>query len=156
MKKLLAGAALILSPVITFAHPAGCGLGTHVIFNPPQNWAEHVLAFTTNGIASNTFGMTSGTMGCEDADGPLARRIGQFVDNNLDQLAMDSASGQGETLDALAELIGVDAADQALFSQRMKENFDAVFASEQSDSGDVYNALVDMMSHDAKLAKYLG
>lgn len=157
MKKLLIGAALVASPLIASAHPAGCGLGTHVIFKQPSSWVEHVLAATTNGTSGNqTFGMTSGTLGCEAAGGPLASRVNGFLDNNLDQLAMDSASGQGETLDALAELIGVDAADQALFSQRMKENFDAVFASEQSDSGDVYNALVDMMSHDAKLAKYLG
>lgn len=157
MKKLILGAALTCAPVLAMAHPAGCGLGTHVIFKNPQTWVEHVLAATTNGTSGNqTFGMTSGTLGCEAANGPLSARVDSFLDKNLDQLAMDSAKGEGESLAALAELIGVEAEDQALFNASVKTNFDKLFSSTESSSADVYNALVDVMSHDVRLAKYLG
>lgn len=157
MKKFLLGAVLVTSPVIAMAHPAGCGLGTHVVFKNPSSWVEHVLAATTNGTSGNqTFGMTSGTLGCKDAGGPLASRVNGFLDNNLDQLAMDSATGEGESLSALAELIGIESQDTQLFKQRVKTNFDDLFASAESSSADVYDALVDMMSHDVRLAKYLG
>jgi len=86
----------------------------------------------------------------------LASRVNTFLDKNLDQLAMDSASGTGETLAALVELIGIEEADQTLFKESVKSNFDAVFASAESSSEDVYHALVDIMSHDARLSKYLG
>lgn len=157
MKKLLLGAILVSSPMLAMAHPAGCGLGTAVIFKNPGSWVEHVLAATTNGTSGNqTFGMTSGTLGCQDAGGPLASRVNTFLDKNLDQLAMDSATGTGETLAALVELIGIEEADQSLFKESVKSNFDAVFASTKSSSEDVYHALVDIMSHDVRLSKYLG
>lgn len=60
--------------------PAGCGLGTEVIFQDANEWHEHVLAATTNGTSGNqTFGMTSGTLGC-DTDGPLSSGVSRFID----------------------------------------------------------------------------
>lgn len=157
MRKLLLGAVLIASPAIALANPAGCGLGTHVVFKNPQSWTDYVLAATTNGTSGNqTFGMTSGTLGCEAANGPLAYRVNGFLDNNLEQLAMDSAAGEGESLTALSELIGIEEADSALFKASVKANFDNLFASEESSSADVYDALVDMMNRDVRLAKYVG
>ncbi|TNC80665.1 MAG: hypothetical protein C9356_13200 [Oleiphilus sp.] len=157
MKKLLIGAVIASAPMFASAHPAGCGLGTHVIFKQASSWVEHVLAATTNGTSGNqTFGMTSGTLGCESANGPLASRVDSFLDKNLEQLALDSASGEGETLAALIELIGIEEADESVFKHEVKTNFDAIFASTETDSGQVYDALVNMMSHDIRLAKYLG
>ncbi|RMF13830.1 MAG: DUF3015 domain-containing protein [Gammaproteobacteria bacterium] len=157
MKKLILGAALVAAPFFASAHPAGCGLGTAVVFKNPQTWVEHVLAATTNGTSGNqTFGMTSGTLGCEDAGGPLASRVNGFLESNLDQLAMDAATGEGESLGALAELIGVEKQDETLFKAQVKANFDRIFANERTTSGDVYDALVSVMSSDARLAKYLG
>ena len=157
MKKVLLGAVLVASPMLAMAHPAGCGLGTAVIFKSPGSWVEHVLAATTNGTSGNqTFGMTSGTLGCEAAGGPLASRVNGFLDSNLDQLAMDSANGEGESLSALAELIGIQEEDKALFNASVKAHFDELFVSADATSGDVYDSLVDIMSHDVRLAKYLG
>ena len=158
MKKILLGAILVSSPMLAMAHPAGCGLGTAVIFKSPVSWVEHVIAGITNVVTSSNqaFGMTSGTLGCQAAGGPLASRVNTFLDKNLDQLAMDSATGHGEALAALVELIGIEDADQSLFKESVKANFDSVFASTESSSEDVYNALVDVMSHDVRLSKYLG
>lgn len=136
--------------------PAGCGLGTEVIFQDANEWHEHVLAATTNGTSGNqTFGMTSGTLGC-DTNGPLASGVGRFMTEHLDQVAADSARGQGESLDALAELIGIQSQDQASFQTEMQQNFDAIFASEQTTPESSYNALVSMMQSHATLSKYVG
>ncbi|MGZ7153809.1 DUF3015 family protein, partial [Streptococcus pyogenes] len=72
MKKLLASALLLTASSVTLAGPAGCGLGSTYVFPDANQWWQHVLAATTNGTSGNqTFGMTSGTLGCEAANGPL-------------------------------------------------------------------------------------
>jgi len=161
MKKLILSAFILSAPFTAMAAgghgPAGCGLGTEVIFKQANEWHEHVLAATTNGTSGNqTFGMTSGTLGCADAGGPLASNVNLFVNENIEQLAAESATGAGETLSALSELIGINAADDAAFKNALKTNFDAIFVSEKTTSGDAFNALVEVMSKDAALAKYLG
>jgi len=160
MKKLLLCAVIAASPLTAMAAgghgPAGCGLGTEVIFKQANEWHEHVLAATTNGTSGNqTFGMTSGTLGCGDANGPLASGVDLFINNNLEQLAAESSTGEGETISALSELIGVDAKDEIAFKAALKTNFDQIFTSIETTSNDVYSALVDMMTNDANLAKYL-
>lgn len=157
MKKLILGAVIASAPIVAMAHPAGCGLGTAVIFKNPGSWVEHVLAATTNGTSGNqTFGMTSGTLGCESAGGPLASGVDYFIDENLDMIAMESATGEGETIDALAEMIGVQEADIRAFRLSLQGNFDTLFPSDETSSAQVYDAIVDVMAHNARLAKYLG
>ncbi|KZZ82190.1 hypothetical protein A3767_24300, partial [Oleiphilus sp. HI0133] len=120
-------------------------------------WVEHVLAATTNGTSGNqTFGMTSGTLGCEAAGGPLASGVDYFIDENIDMIAMESATGEGETIDALAEMIGVADTDKRAFRLSLQSNFDTMFPSEDTSSAQVYDAIVDIMSHNDRLAKYLG
>lgn len=156
MKKIIAGAFLICSSTMAFANgPAGCGLGTAVVFPDANQWWQHVLAATTNGTSGNqTFGMTSGTLGCESANGPL--KLAQaFLDENMDQLALDVARGEGETLAALAEVIGVEAQDKATFNRTLQSNFDNMFSTEAT-SGTAYEAMTSAMSADASLQKYLG
>lgn len=157
MKKLIAGAILAASSSVVLAAngPAGCGLGSTVIFPDANEWHEHVLAATTNGTSGNqTFGMTSGTLGCEAANGPLAG-VQSFMDNNMDQLAAETAKGQGETLSALTELVGVSAVDSAEFAALMQSNFDSMFSTEAT-SASAYDAMVSAMAGNDKLAKYLG
>ncbi|MCD8521305.1 MAG: DUF3015 domain-containing protein [Saccharospirillaceae bacterium] len=157
MKKFIAGAILVSSSTLAFAaNPyAGCGLGSAVVFPDANEWHEHVLAVTTNGTSGNqTFGITSGTLGCEGANGPL--KLAQaFMEDNMDQLALDAAKGQGETLAALAEVIGVDAQDTAAFNRTMQSNFDSMFNADAT-SATAYEAMTAAMAKDAALQKYLG
>ncbi len=161
MKKTILGMLLVSASAGAMAAgnhgPAGCGLGTHVIFKDANEWHEHVLAATTNGTSGNqTFGMTSGTLGCQDANGPLSAGVDRFLDENLEQVASDSARGEGEMLDALAELIGVEAEDESAFRAAMQRHFDVIFPSAETTSGDSYQAIVAIMSSDERLAKYVG
>jgi len=160
MKKLILSAFIISAPVAAIAAgghgPAGCGLGTKVIFQNADEWHEHVLAATTNLSSGNqTFGMTSGTLDCEDANGPLKNGIGLFFDHNLEQLATEAATGSGETLSALSELIGIHPTDDLAFKTVIKTNFDKIFASVNTTSDEAFDALVDVMRQDTTLAKYL-
>lgn len=158
MKKIIAG--VILASASSFAlaaasGPAGCGLGSTVVFPDANEWYEHVMAATTNATSGNqTFGMTSGTLGCEAANGPL-KSAQIFMDENMDQLAAETAVGQGETLAALAEVMGVDAQDTAVFNRVMQSNFDAMFSTEAT-SATAFEAMTSAMATDAKLQKYLG
>ena len=108
MKKILL-AALVSLPVTAFAaanNVGSCGLGSKV-FEGQNGIAPQVLAVTTNGTFGNqTFGITSGTLGCTQ-DGVVSSnwKTAMFIDGNKSQLARDAASGQGETLDALAALL---------------------------------------------------
>ena len=155
MKKLIAGAILASSSALSFAYgPAGCGVGSTVVFPDANEWHEHVLAATTNGTSLNTVSMTSNLLDCDDANGPLKlARI--FINDNMDQLALDVAKGEGETLAALAEVIGVEAQDSTAFNHALQSNFDSMFSAEAT-SATAYEAMTDAMASDASLQKYLG
>lgn len=158
MKKIIAGVILASASSLALANasgPAGCGLGSTVVFPDANQWYQHVMAATTNATSGNqTFGMTSGTLGCEAANGPL-KSAQVFIDENMDQLAADAATGQGETLAALAEVMGVQTQDQAAFNRVMQSNFDAMFSAEAT-SSTAFEAMTSAMATDANLQKYLG
>ncbi|HBS42458.1 MAG TPA: hypothetical protein DEA26_07250, partial [Oceanospirillales bacterium] len=70
-------------------------------------------------------------------------------------LAADSARGQGETLDALAQVMGIETADQSAFRMTVQSNFDTMFTAE-STANDVFRSLTTAMAQDASLQKYVG
>jgi len=98
--------------------------------------------------------MTSGTLGCEAANGPL-KSAQVFMDENMDQLAADAATGQGETLAALAEVMGVQAQDKAAFNRVIRSNFDVMFNADAT-SSTAFEAMTSAMATDLDLQKYLG
>ena len=156
MKKILL-AALVSLPVTAFAaanNVGSCGLGSKV-FEGQNGIAPQVLAVTTNGTFGNqTFGITSGTLGCtQDGVVTSAWKTALFIDGNKAQLARDAASGQGETLDALAALLKVDAADKAAFVSLAKARHAEIFASVES-ADSIATRLKAALQSDARLAKY--
>jgi hypothetical protein len=151
MIKRIAFAALISTPMLAAADP-GCGLGA-TLWEGQDGIAPHVLAATTNSTLGNqTFGMTSGTLGC-DTSKPVDA-VAVFVNDNMDQVAESMASGEGEALDALAALLGVETADRAAFNQLVQSQFGAIYTSEQVSAADVMTNLVAALSADSQLAKY--
>src|SRR5690606_37656860 len=103
---------------------AGCGVGS-MLFEGQSGLGPHVLAATTNGLyGTNTFAMSSGTLGC-DVSGTIQAHAALYIDSNMDSIAMDMARGQGEALNALSAVMGVQKEDQAAFRTAMHENFNA-------------------------------
>jgi len=115
----------------TIRDNCGCGIGTMALGDNEATVISQLAATFLNGICGNqTFGITSGTLECE----PAARFAGskqvqEFVSGNMDQLAMDIAIGQGESLNALADLMSVPASDRADLYAKMQTNFDSIFTS---------------------------
>ncbi len=108
----------------------GCGLGT-MLFKNNADGSSLLQAFqaTTNATSGNqTFGVTSGTSECtQPAKFVKNDRVNEFVFANLDNLAKDIANGKGETLDTLAELMGVPAAERDTFARNLKAHFAEIF-----------------------------
>ncbi len=118
----------------------GCGLGSVLIEN--QNTvAKQVVAATLNGLSGNqTFGITTGTMGCEKPVLLVSNEVETFVADNMDNLATDIAAGDGETLDTLATLMKVS--DKATFKSKLKTNFDKIYTGQNVTSAKVIDAIV--------------
>ena len=150
MKKLLAltVVGLLSGTAAVFAkgnHPmSGCGLAYVLFTNDNQSSIPlQVLGATTNGSFGNqTFGMTSGTLGCT-TNGMIARSqaIGVFADVNLRQIERDASVGGGEYLTAFSQLLGVQDAKRAAFNQMVKENYSAIFPTAGTSSTEMIQNL---------------
>lgn len=115
----------------------GCGLGS-MAWRGQRGPIPQILAVTTNGISFNqTFGISSGTSGC-DPQGRISGGTGRmalaFLENNMEQFALDASAGQGETIDTLAGILNVDSEKLGEIS---KNNFASLFPSENVDAVDV-------------------
>lgn len=157
MKKLLAVAVLATATNAALAdQDTGCGVGT-MLFAGKSGPIFKSLAITTNGITYNQlFGITSGTLGCQTEGAISSRaRLGMFTGSNMDGLARDMSVGQGENLNVLADLMGVQESDKARFFQATKTHFGTIFAPANTDAAKVLAALEQVMSQDAVLAAYV-
>lgn len=132
-----------------------CGWGAK-LFDGQSGIAPQVLAVTTNGTSGNqTFAITSGTSGCtQNGTVKSSWKTAMFIDNNMNRLALDISAGQGETLDSLAALVGVDAANKDRFNNVLKSNFDSIFPTDSVSSGQVYASLKAVLAGDSELAHY--
>jgi hypothetical protein len=160
--KITAVAILTLAPIgAAFAAGApspnntGCGLGS-MLFDGQGGLPPQVLAVTTNSSFGNqTFGISSGTLGCaQDGVVQTPVKVSMYLDNNLDKVAHDMAAGRGEALDALANLMGMDASHKATFFSMTKSNFDSIITSDSTHTKDVIAALNRLLAADRQLARY--
>lgn len=105
----------------------GCGLGTIIIKNP-DSAIMYALQATTNGTSGNqTFGITTGTLNCQETRLVHNEKAINFVNANLDALSNEAALGMGEHLDTLAELLEVK--DAGLFKANLRANYLAIYNS---------------------------
>jgi hypothetical protein len=152
-KLLLIAVAGVFSAGVAHAENTGCGLGT-TIWEGQSGLAPEVLAVTTNGTLGNqTFGITFGTLGCKK-DGVVRSPMAMFTGSNMDRLARDMSIGEGEALETLAELIGIDTAHKGAFYQSVKANFDTIFPTADVTAEQVLDGLRQVMAQDAVLARY--
>lgn len=157
MKKLLAIAVLSTSATVAVAdQDIGCGLGTMVMAGQ-SGPVFKVLGATTNGTSGNqTFGITTGTLGCQSSGAITSRaRLSMFTGSNIDSLARDMSVGRGESLNVLADLMGVKDADKDHFFQATKTNFGKIFAPQNESAGQILAALEQVMTQDSVLAGYV-
>lgn len=158
MKKIVIG---ILATACSFSAlakdygAAGCGVGA-ILFDGQSGLGPHVLAATTNGFyGTQTFAMTSGTLGC-DVDGTIQSHAAlNLINGNMERIALSIATGEGEALVALADAFKVENADREIFYSTLKQNFNSIYHTDSIDAADVYSGIVDIMGSEADLSKYL-
>ncbi len=122
----------------------GCGLGTMLWEGKADGSViSQSLQATTNGTFGNqTFGITSGTLGCEQPANIIKNdKTLAFTADNMDMLARDIASGQGETLDTLAELMELPANDRPAIYGKLQSNFDQIFVTGDETAGVVLDRI---------------
>ena len=158
MRKIVVVAAIgmLVGSGTALADPdAGCGWGT-MLFKGSKGVAPKVLAGTTNGLLGNqTFGISSGTLGCNQGGTvTAAARLSMYAGANIDNLASDMAAGRGESLDTLAQLIGIPEADRPAFFHLTKSHFGELFPADTTTAGQMLTTLHGLLASDPQLAKY--
>ena len=156
MKKTIISIALLgMSSSAMAAAPGGpdCGWG-NMLFDGQSGIGPHFLASSTNGTSGNaTFGMTTGTNGCS-ADGKLSYGGKSLLGSIMGEFSEDVARGEGEALNAVAVMYGVEQQDRASFASAMHANFQTLFPSEDVTAEEVMASMNEIMKADAQLAKY--
>jgi len=146
MKKVLFLAVIASLSSSAFAgNNIGCGLGSESM-GEQDSVVMQVLAVTTNGTSGNqTFGITSGTLGCKKPSKIVSTELHQFVASNMDSLAQDIAQGQGEALDTLAQLMAVSSADRTAFNSKLQSNFGKIYTTASVDSAQVIDNIASVL-----------
>ncbi len=158
MKKIISGLVLFSAATVANAGAAGgdggCGWG-NALFKGSTGTATHVVAGITNAITgNNTFGMTSGTNGCTTT-GTLGYGGQSVVSSIMDEFSEDVARGEGDALDTVSVVYGVDAQDRDTFAKVMHENFSTLFPSEDVTAEEMMASIEEIMRADATLNKYV-
>ena len=135
MKKILLGICVLVSSLFTaqsgtLEDNCGCGLGT-MVFEGQDGVLSQTLAVTTNGIfLNNLFGITSGTINCEEPPGFVSvDRLNIFVAGNMDNLAKDIAVGNGEVLNTLADMMQIPSSERNQVYTTLRKNFSNIYGS---------------------------
>ena len=128
----------------------GCGVGS-MIFEGSSDVISQILASTTNGSFGNqTFGISSGTVGCSQNGMVPARKMAVlFIEGNQDKLAAEMASGQGASLTGLAYVVGVSPAEQMAFNQTLKQHYAAIVTDSQISAAQMQANLKSVLAASA-------
>ena len=158
MKKLILGLSLVTMSFATVADPDkhGCGWGS-MLFEGKSGLPVYVVASITNATLSNSlFGMTSGTNGCQTHHPLQYGGQSWFAAADFsDEVVEDIAKGEGEALDALALMIGVEQEDRAYFNELTHQNFDRIAPNAEVSGEQVMQSIGEVMSEDSRKAKYV-
>lgn len=151
MKKLIAGAVMLGASSMAFAQP-GCGVGS-MVWKGQSGIVPHVLAATTNGMASQTVSMTLGIVGCNTNEN--VQSMAMLMHSRGDAIAADMARGEGEHLNALAVSLGVAPEDRPAFNRLLNEHFASIFPSSETTSGEAVDHIVAILEEDTRLKHYV-
>lgn len=149
----------VLSLMVAFASStfaagygaAGCGFGGMLI---KENKKLHQIgAWFLNGIFGNqTFAITSGTSECGARGVVTAEEEQQlFVENNYGNLVKEMAIGEGESLNALAHLLGCPAEHAKDLGAFTQNHYASIFGSDATTPAEMLTALKQGLSGDQVL-----
>jgi hypothetical protein len=147
MRKLMMAVAVVGLAAAAHAgnqNDAGCGLGS-MLFTE-QKPVHQIVAATTNGSFGNqTFGITTGTLGCSSGGLIKASKEREvFVATNYRALEKEMAAGKGQYAKALSTLMGCGEKTER-FLDVSKSNYETLFT-------DKADAKVLLRNLDAQIA----
>ncbi|GGE54916.1 hypothetical protein GCM10007421_31830 [Halopseudomonas oceani] len=158
MKRILIGTLFAAASFNAFAVAPGgpgCGWG-NMLFEGQSGLPSHLVATITNGTSGNaTFGMTSGTNGC-DTSGRLTYNGKPMLvlGSIMNELSEDVARGEGEALTTYAVVLGIQPEDRDHFAAVTHAHFSEIFPSADVTAEQVHAATLSVMRQDAVLSKY--
>lgn len=141
---LLVGSAAVQAA--TVKDNCGCGLGSMMLGDKPDTLLVQLVATFLNGsFGSQTFGITSGTSGCNQNSGFAVRKeMIEYVGANMDHLAMDVAMGSGDSLEAIADLMEVSPAARTDLFAKLQSGFGSIFADESVSAEQVVDSITEI------------
>ena len=148
MKKIylsiMAVGAMVFASNANAIDSTGCGLGS-MAWRGQSGIAPQVLAATTNGsFGTQTFGITFGTSGCDPngrVTGGTGKLVLAFIENNMEQFAMDASRGNGETIETIAGILDVDSKE---LGAKAQQNFAYLFANENVEAVDLTLKIMEL------------
>lgn len=147
--------ASTLLAALLWAHPAGavnkhntgCGLGYYFFKDAQSTFATELTAVSTNSLGTQTTGILTETFYCtQPKDLAEDKRLNEFVATNMDSLASDMASGHGESLDTLAELMMVPETVRPDFYTKLHGNFNHIFTSNDIQATELIENIIRAVS----------
>ena len=145
LSSLLIAGALVLASNASAIDSTGCGLGS-MAWRGQSGIGPQVLAATTNGsFGTQTFGITFGTSGCDPngrVTGGTGRMMLAFLENNMEQYALDAAAGHGETIVTMAGILNMDSEK---LGEMSKQNFATLFPNENVDAVELTLNVLEMV-----------
>jgi hypothetical protein len=148
-------ATLVLPSLAMADNIGGCGWGAKLM-DGNKGIVPQVIAVTTNGTFGNqTFGISSGTSGCTQ-DGVVRSnwKVAAFIGENKTKLAKDTAVGNGETLESLANLLGMQGEQRNEFFALSQSNFDKIFPQEEVKAEDVVASFREVLEGSQSLKQF--
>ncbi|MFN8370533.1 MAG: DUF3015 family protein [Bacteriovoracaceae bacterium] len=138
MKKIFV-ATLLLSSLQAFSSDSdfgmgGCGLGSMIMGKD----GNQVLAITTNGTGTQSFGITSGTSNCNPPDEDKTAKLQKFIEANHVFVETDIARGNGETISSISKILECNGD----IAHKLQSNYATIY----SDSNGVSEKITRVLS----------
>jgi hypothetical protein len=129
----------------------GCGLGWQV--TQKRSLIATTTRGTTNAVVPPGFGMTSGTIGCDQHEFAVNdQKAIQFVASNYEPLMSEMAEGRGEYLQAFHQTMSCAPGTYGQFTTTLQKSFPTL----STNSGNVvnfYNGVKQELKKDAVLSQ---
>ena len=129
-----------------------CGLGWQI--TQKKSFAATTTRGTTNAFVPPSFGMTSGTLGCDKHSFVKNEEAGvMFAFANQEPLAIEMAKGEGEYVAGFAQALGCS--DVNSFG-RMTQNKYTEIISENGSAIQMYKNIKQQIAQDSDLSSSCG
>lgn len=121
-----------------------CGIGSR-IWDGREGALPWLAASVTNVWTFKGISTTFEIAGCSEEDN-LLKKLFAYTSTNMDQLAVQMARGEGEHLDAFAELLGVQPPERAGFGRLLQANLETIVPHDRVHADELLAGVMAVMA----------